>query len=158
MRKKAISPLIATILLIVVAVALIAIVLTWGKSFTTDSLAETTDIIDTSCSGAYINVFDCTVTSDYNAIFYVKNIGTTYTFAATDVFQIDATSDTGTFAAGLDIDDYSSSTWAGIAPGETVQVNLDLNGNSVTGTFFDIAVKSAVCTTDAVKTFKNCHQ
>ena len=41
---KAISPLIATILLVVVAVALISIVLTWGKGFTNDSLSETTDI------------------------------------------------------------------------------------------------------------------
>ncbi|GEM_PF-7077497 len=38
--KKSISALIATILLIVVAVALIAIVFGWGKSFTTKSLNE----------------------------------------------------------------------------------------------------------------------
>ena len=43
-NQKAISPLIATILLVVVAVALISIVLTWGKGFTNDSLSETTDI------------------------------------------------------------------------------------------------------------------
>ncbi|MCK9293202.1 hypothetical protein M0P25_03945, partial [archaeon] len=45
-NKKAISPLIATILLVVVAVALIAIVLTWGKTFTRESLDKTTDFAD----------------------------------------------------------------------------------------------------------------
>jgi flagellin-like protein len=35
-NKKSVSALIATILLIVVAVALIAIILTWGKSFTNE--------------------------------------------------------------------------------------------------------------------------
>jgi len=42
-RKKSVSALIATILLIVVAVALVAILLTWGKSFTNTSLSETTN-------------------------------------------------------------------------------------------------------------------
>ena len=45
-NRKAISPLIATILLVVVAVALIAIVLTWGKTFTRESLDKTTDFAD----------------------------------------------------------------------------------------------------------------
>jgi hypothetical protein len=41
-RKKAVEPLIAAILLIVVAVILITIVLNWGKMFTTDALNKTT--------------------------------------------------------------------------------------------------------------------
>jgi len=40
LRKKAIEPLIAAILLIVVAVILITIVLSWGKMFTTDALGK----------------------------------------------------------------------------------------------------------------------
>jgi hypothetical protein len=43
-KKKAISPLIATILLIVVAVAIIAIVVLWGKGFTREGL-DTSDKI-----------------------------------------------------------------------------------------------------------------
>ncbi|NCT58966.1 hypothetical protein GW776_05680 [archaeon] len=39
-KRKAISPLIATILLIVVAVAIIAIIVSWGKGFTNDSLSK----------------------------------------------------------------------------------------------------------------------
>jgi hypothetical protein len=41
-RKKSVSPLIAAILLIVVAVILVTIVLNWGKMFTTDALNKTT--------------------------------------------------------------------------------------------------------------------
>ena len=40
LRRKAIEPLIAAILLIVVAVILITIVLSWGKMFTTDALGK----------------------------------------------------------------------------------------------------------------------
>jgi len=40
---KSVSALIATILLIVVAVALVVILITWGKGFTNTSLSETTN-------------------------------------------------------------------------------------------------------------------
>ncbi len=43
-NQKGISPLIATILLIVVAVAIIGIIVSWGKGFTTFSLDQTTTI------------------------------------------------------------------------------------------------------------------
>ncbi|MDD4049835.1 MAG: SUMF1/EgtB/PvdO family nonheme iron enzyme [Candidatus ainarchaeum sp.] len=39
-KRKAISPLIATILLVVVAVAIIGIIISWGKGFTNDSLSK----------------------------------------------------------------------------------------------------------------------
>jgi hypothetical protein len=39
--KRSVSPLIATILLIVVSVILVTVVLTWGKSFTDDNLNKT---------------------------------------------------------------------------------------------------------------------
>lgn len=42
LRKKAVEPLIAAILLIVVAVILITIILSWGKMFTTSSLNKAT--------------------------------------------------------------------------------------------------------------------
>ena len=44
-NKKSISPLIATVLIIVVAVALIAGVVSWSKDFTHKSLDETTNVI-----------------------------------------------------------------------------------------------------------------
>jgi len=51
-RKKSVSALIATILLIVVAVALIAIILTWGKSFTTTNLNKTNNLLNAPASDA----------------------------------------------------------------------------------------------------------
>lgn len=160
MKRKAISPLIATILLVVVAVALIAIVLTWGKTFTQDSLAETTDIIDSSCSGAHLNVSNCKVGTDGNITFYVKNIGTTYTFPLTDEFMIDITTDDSKDSTNLNLTNYA--TWAGLGPGQMVQVDMDLSnldGKDISsGTFFDVTVRSSVCPTDAVATAKNCHR
>jgi len=50
-NKKSVSALIATILLIVVAVALIAIILTWGKDFTNKSVAQVDTFKD--ASGVY---------------------------------------------------------------------------------------------------------
>jgi len=47
-NKSSVSALIATILLIVVAVALVAILLTWGKSFTTNSVSEVDTFKDAS--------------------------------------------------------------------------------------------------------------
>lgn len=44
-KRKALEPLIATILLIVVSVILVTIVLTWGKEFSTSSLNKTTNIL-----------------------------------------------------------------------------------------------------------------
>lgn len=57
-NKKAISPLIATILLVVVAVAIIGIVVSWGKGFTTESLssASAIDIYTESETGFYLNI------------------------------------------------------------------------------------------------------
>ena len=45
-KLKALEPLIASILLIVVAVILVTIVLTWGKNFTTQSVSQTTGLIN----------------------------------------------------------------------------------------------------------------
>jgi len=50
--KKSISALIATILLIVVAVALIAIILTWGKSFTNENLSAANNLLNAPPSDA----------------------------------------------------------------------------------------------------------
>ncbi len=45
-RRKALEPLIASILLIVVAVILVTLVLTWGKNFTNQSVSQTTGLIN----------------------------------------------------------------------------------------------------------------
>jgi hypothetical protein len=46
--KRSISPLIATILLIVVSVILITVVLTWGKGFTENTTNQATDLLESS--------------------------------------------------------------------------------------------------------------
>ena len=45
-KAKAISPIVATILLIVVAVILVTIVLSWGKEFSTKSVSTTNSLIN----------------------------------------------------------------------------------------------------------------
>jgi flagellin-like protein len=56
--QKGVSPLIATILLVVVAVAIIGIIVSWGKGFTTESLgsASAIDIYTESETGFYLNI------------------------------------------------------------------------------------------------------
>lgn len=51
-KKKALEPLIATILLIVVSVILVTIVLTWGKEFSTSSLNKTNNFAELKVSDA----------------------------------------------------------------------------------------------------------
>ncbi|MDD4221340.1 MAG: SUMF1/EgtB/PvdO family nonheme iron enzyme, partial [Candidatus ainarchaeum sp.] len=68
-KKKSISPLIATILLVVVAVVLIAVVLTWGKTFTKESLDKTTDFADLKPSDA---AFFLKVEDGLNGRFFAK--------------------------------------------------------------------------------------
>ena len=153
--KKAISPLIATVLLIVVAVALIAIVLSWGKSFTTDSLSETGNVVDTTCTGATIKVTDCTIDSSSNLVFFVENTSSTYDFAATDDFAFDVTSDTGVYSGDNNMS--VSSTWSGLSKGGRVKVSKSLSSMGLTGSSYDVKVKSSVCPSDASYTFKNCH-
>ena len=154
--KKALSPLITTILLIIVTFALIGIVLTWGKSFAIGNLGQTDNVVNTSCNGAYIKITSCSVNADKNAVFYVKNIGNSYTFASTDAFKMSVTSNSGSYKSNVDMTTATTQTWAGLAPGEEVQVNYDLNGNGLTGTSFDITVSSAVCPSDGVNTYTNC--
>jgi len=47
-NKRSLSPLIATILLIVVSVILITVVLTWGKGFTENTTNQATDLLESS--------------------------------------------------------------------------------------------------------------
>ncbi|MDD4050211.1 MAG: SUMF1/EgtB/PvdO family nonheme iron enzyme [Candidatus ainarchaeum sp.] len=56
--QKGISPLIATILLIVVSVAIIGIILSWGKGFTNDSFSKTSsiEVYTESEIGFYLNL------------------------------------------------------------------------------------------------------
>ena len=59
-KTRSVSPLIATILLVVVAVILVTVVLTWGRKFTTDSLGDSSTILESfkeADVGFYLKVF-----------------------------------------------------------------------------------------------------
>jgi len=69
--SKSVSALIATILLIVVAVALIAIILTWGKNYTTNSISKVDTFKDAS------DVYFIKPVKLVNGSLIFKNISTT---------------------------------------------------------------------------------
>jgi hypothetical protein len=51
--KRSVSPLIATILIIVVSVILVTVVLTWGKSFVSDHLSSSSSLVTSSNTDRY---------------------------------------------------------------------------------------------------------
>ncbi|MDD3178379.1 MAG: hypothetical protein PHR26_02575, partial [Candidatus ainarchaeum sp.] len=122
----------------------------------TQGLSETGNVVDTTCTGATITIPSCSV-KDGNIIFYVTNNSSTYDFATSDNFVFDVTSDTGVYNADNNLSTYTSEAWAGLSTGATVQVSASLTTLAVTGNSYDVAVRSSICSSDAVYTFKNCH-
>jgi flagellin-like protein len=155
---KAISPLIATILLIVVAVALIAIVVAWGKSFTTGSLSEATGVVDTSCMGAAVQISGCTINDSNKMIFYVQNTGS-IAFPAGDDFIINLTNVADGNATLNLLTSTTETTWAGIDSGETAMFVLDdANFPGAATGRYDVKIISSFCSSDAVAEIRNCSQ
>jgi flagellin-like protein len=64
MKRKGVSAIIATILLIVVAVILVGILLSWSQTFVNKTTSNADSTIDTSCNGASVNIISC----DYNSV------------------------------------------------------------------------------------------
>lgn len=153
---KAISPLIATILLIVVAVALIAIVVAWGKSFTTDSLSDATGVVDTSCMGAAIQISNCTITGADKMTFIVQNTGS-INFPTGDDFLINIVNVAdGNTTLNLNRS-ATETTWSGISSGQSVQFVIDdANFPGTASGRYNVKVISSYCPTDAVAEIKNC--
>jgi flagellin-like protein len=153
MKSKAISPLISTILLVVVAVVLVTIVLTWGQNFANDSLSETTAITDNSCLDTVgsLYVSKCSVLSDGNITFQLKNNNNNYEFPPSDVFTIEIFDDVGNSEnytmAGAEV--LSPATWEGLHSGETKVIKIK-PGSIETNNSFEITVKSSVCPANAI--------
>jgi flagellin-like protein len=148
-KKKAVSPLIATILLIVVAVILVTIVLTWGKNFASDSLASAGDIGVDSCSGSSLVLSNCQIIGT-DAIFTVRNNSSNdYTFPSTDVLKVFITDDSGnSSSAEADLNTSASATWdVELAPGQNQGAKVDVDG--FTGNI-TINVRSMTCPNDAM--------
>jgi len=156
--KKAISPLIATILLIVVAVALIAIVVAWGKSFTTGSLADAQGAVDTACMGAAIQITGCTINDSDKMVFYVQNTGQINLPSGDDfIINITNTSD-GNATLNL-LTSETETTWTGISSGQTALFTLDdVNLPGAVTAQYNVQVISSNCSADAVAEYKKCGQ
>ena len=149
-KKKAVSPLIATILLIVVAVILVTIVLTWGKNFASDSLASAGDIGVDSCSGSSIVLSNCQINDSDEAIFIVRNNSSNdYTFPSTDRFKAFVTDDEGnSYDLEKDLNTSAGATWAvALSPGQNQGAKADVTG--FTGNI-KIKVRSMTCPNDAM--------
>lgn len=152
--KKAVSPLIATILLVVVAVVLVTIVLTWGKNFTTDSLNNVTSLADDSCTETVgtLSVSDCRIQSDGNITFQLRNASNNYTYPSSDTFTIDLIDTSGNMDSAIAINSatlvHAPATWAGLSPGETTVVKVTPT-TTASSSNIDVTVKSSVCPSDA---------
>ena len=149
--KKAVSPLIATILLVVVAVVLVTIVLTWGKNFTTDSLNNVTSLADDSCTETVgtLSVSDCRIQSDGNITFQLRNASNNYTYPSSDTFTIDLIDTSGNMDSGISMNDVvAPADWDGLSPGETTVVKVTPT-NTASSSNIDVTVKSSVCPSDA---------
>jgi len=60
--RKAVSPIIATVLLVVIALILVGLLLSWGQNFVQRSTSDADTAIDRKCIGADITITNC----DYN--------------------------------------------------------------------------------------------
>ncbi|HOW29188.1 MAG TPA: hypothetical protein PK685_00725 [archaeon] len=144
-KKKGLEPLIATILLIVVAVILVTIVLAWGKNFSTEGLNKTNDVLSDDCSAATINVSNC----DYNAAagtngtisFLLKNTSSTYSFVADD-FTANYIDDVNSLNS--EMSSVFTTTPGAITPGATVIV-ADTGVNITDTTRVKMQVRSKTC-------------
>lgn len=161
LNKKAISPLIATILLIVVAVILVTIVLTWGKDFTTNSLSTVDNMISDDCVGISLSISNCTIDPVNNKVtFFLRNNSTdSFAFPATEKFKVYLTDSSGnTYGSELDLNGTDGTTAitglnngemkAGKAATDAFTPNLV----TTTGTIKVTVRPDTVCPTDATAT------
>jgi flagellin-like protein len=140
--KKAVSPLIATILLIVVAVILVTVVLTWGKNFATDSISEVDSLTTDDCLDALgtLSLSNCVVGDD-NFTVRLRNISNTYQYTSSEIFDAE-------FITTTDQNSDSAVYSGALSPGETKLITIDLPSNISTP--FTLKVMSTTCPTDGV--------
>ena len=143
-KKKAIEPIVATILLVVVAVILVTIVLAWGKNFTTGGLNEANNLTNDSCSNATIAITSCDWTATTGpVVFTIKNTSDTYTFAAND-FNANVFDSTTLTEADLE----NTITVEELIPGESRVATATISG--VNANSVKLNVRSLTCPNIAV--------
>jgi hypothetical protein len=151
-KRKAIEPIVATILLVVVAVILVTIVLAWGRNFATSGTNQANDVISSACSGATIAISDCDWNSTSEiAVFTIKNTSDTYTFAENDfvINVYDASELT-------DADTENTSSTIALGPGLTVIE--DVNASGITSaSSVKVTVRSNTCPNMATSEIATCN-
>jgi len=156
---KAIDALITTILIIVVSVILVTIVLSWGKNFTNDSVNKADDLINDKCDRATLRVTNCSIISDGNIVFQVRNTSNNYDYDISDTFKVAVFNDSGIMDAEQDLA-LVSGTWNGLGVGETIMVKTAPMTSSLTagsGAQVSITVRSTACPL-ASTTVIGCHR
>ncbi|HOZ35356.1 MAG TPA: hypothetical protein PLK55_00015 [archaeon] len=152
-KKKAIEPIVATILLVVVAVILVTIVLAWGKNFTTGGLDEANNLTNDSCAGATISLQSCDWNSTSEvATLLIKNTSSTYTIAADDL-SCNVTDDSNALNNHQTI---PTATTAAILPGASISTTCTASSLAAAATKVTVNVRSETCPTTAVSEIKGC--
>ncbi|HOW29189.1 MAG TPA: hypothetical protein PK685_00730 [archaeon] len=154
LRKKAVSPIIATILLVVIALILVGILLSWGQNFIQRSTADADNAIDRKCIGADIEFSVCE---------YVSTSGSeALTLIIVNTGKIDFKEDTNLSLTIIDSEnnlfeatDETNNLLEGAAfvKGASTQKEIDLSVSSTDLVApFDVTIRSSQCPTFFKKT------
>ncbi len=137
--QKSVSPIIATILLIVVAVVLTTIVLNWGVDFVNRSTQSADDSIDFSCMGVDLRISSCEfVSEDDEIIVIVTNTGKK-DYSSNTLFYANLSDSDNNFETFSDIFEGAS-----LSVGESKLVTLDTTGLNYPVT---VRINSSICPT-----------
>jgi flagellin-like protein len=152
LRKKAVSPIIATILLVVIALILVGILLSWGQNFIQRSTADADNAIDRKCIGADIEFSVCEYDSSSEALTLIivntgkidfkedTNLSLTIIDSENNLFE--ATDETNNLLEG-----------AAFVKGASTQKEIDLSVSSTDLVApFDVTIRSSQCPTFFKKT------
>lgn len=144
MNKRGISPLIATVLIIGFTVALAAVIMTWGQSFSKGIQEQTEETSTQQITCAQDVVFDitnvCETTTDGTYKITIANNGNKqidkfkirYYEAADDVIAMDATfGGDGITAFGIESDSSIASTQSNVVKLEAIPV-ITIEGKEIT--------------------------
>lgn len=158
-RLKALNVLITSILLIVVSVALIIILLSWGKNFTTNSVNTANTVINQECDTATMQITDCVINNDGNIVIAIKNTSSQYDYDVSDALLVSVYNDSGIMDAEKEIT-LSSGTWQGLKGGETIIATIKPETSALTsapGAWVNVTIRSRTCPL-AATTYYDCHR
>lgn len=136
--KKGVSPVIATILLVVIALILVGILLSWGQNFVNKNTSDADSAIDRKCIGAGITISNC----DYNSLsetltFIIVNSGKVNFSADQNLSLILIDADTNLVNDNQNIIDSNA-----FNRGDSFKIEID---EYVATTPIDVEVRSTQC-------------